>query len=113
MLLCATPAWFTKANGLGTVVAILSTSSRVGATVGAAALAPLVGRFSWPRILQIATCTYCAGVPPSSEAPSPGIRLRAATQTAATRILADLNHSYLPTSLLRADMHGVFDTPDE
>jgi hypothetical protein len=43
------------------VISVLSTSSRVGAVVASTALAPLLGKFSWQRIIQIGAGGYLAG----------------------------------------------------
>jgi sugar phosphate permease len=55
-----TPDWFTQANGLGTVVALLGTSARFGALVSNAILGPMLASMPWPRLIQIAAAVYGA-----------------------------------------------------
>ena len=61
MMLTCSPAWFTKLNGLGSVVAILSTASRAGVIVGNSIFGPMLRTRSWQRILQMAAVGYAVG----------------------------------------------------
>ena len=50
-----------KGNGLGTVVAILSTASRLGVIVSNILLGPLLVSLHWHTILLISGMVYCGG----------------------------------------------------
>ena len=61
MVMCCTPGWFTKANGLGTVVPLLGTGSRIGVLLSNSILGPMLAKRSWNRIIQIGAAVYMVG----------------------------------------------------
>ena len=48
-------------NGLGTVVALLGTASRVGVVVSNSILGPMLGSVSWNRLIQAGAVVYFVG----------------------------------------------------